>query len=64
MREARLSMPGIYAWALFVFASAMVASWCLGRAVQGDDTTGAITLFLCCVTCVLWLLHLRREAAR
>lgn len=64
MREARLSISSIYAWALFVFIGAMVASWSLGRAVQDDDLTGATTLFLCCLTCVLWLLHLRREAAR
>lgn len=54
----------LYVWALFVFAGAMVSSWCLGSAVQANDMTGAAALFIACLSCVLWLFYLRREATR
>lgn len=59
-----MSLAQIYAWALVVFGGALVAAWCLGRAVQGDDMTGAAALLTACIACVLWLFYLRREAAQ
>lgn len=64
MRQSPLSIGELYAWALLVFLGSLVASWCLGRAVQGDDMTGAFALFVACLACVLWLVHLRREIQR